>query len=34
MNEAEAKKFYGKDSKKITKKDVIEEFEGQGFTCQ
>lgn len=34
MNKAEAEKFYGKDSKKLTKKDVIEEFESQGFTCK
>ncbi len=34
MNKDEAEKFYGKDSKKITKKDVIEVFEDQGFTCK
>ena len=34
MNSEEAKKFYGKDSKKLTKKKVVDEFESQGYTCK
>lgn len=34
MNSDEAEKFYGKDSEKLTKKKVIDEFESQGYTCK
>ena len=34
MDAEEAEKFYGKDSKKLTKKDVIDEFENQGYSCK
>ena len=34
MNREEAEKFYGSKAEKITKKEVIEEFEGQGYSCK
>ena len=34
MDGKQAEDFYGKDETKVTKKDVIDEFEGQGFSCK
>ena len=34
MTAEQAKEFYGNGSTKATRKEVIEEFEKQGFTCE
>lgn len=34
MTAEQAKEFYGSDDTKATRKEVIEEFEKQGFTCK
>lgn len=34
MTDDDARKFYGKVNTKTTRKEVIKEFENQGFTCK
>ena len=34
MNAEQAAKFYGNADEKVTKKDFIDEFEGQGYSCK
>ena len=34
MSAEQASEFYGSKNNKATRKEVIEEFEGQGFTCK